>query len=177
MDGGVNVDCSRCSVFGHSMGGHGALMVALKNPGKYRSVSAFAPICNPSIIARGATSASGRYLGSVEAGKASTRRSCASSTLALPLMFSLTREPRMVFWRSSWPPTPSRRLPKGNPLVSARVRMQEGYDHSYYFISTFAGMYGVSCPEAFMKSKSPERRNRRRTSRVVNGDAGASEKR
>ena len=41
------VDPQRMSVFGHSVGGHGALICALKNPGKYKSVSAFAPLCNP----------------------------------------------------------------------------------------------------------------------------------
>mmetsp|Transcript_15047 Transcript_15047/g.38495 ORF Transcript_15047/g.38495 Transcript_15047/m.38495 type:complete len:266 (-) Transcript_15047:444-1241(-) len=44
---GDTVDLSRVSIFGHSMGGHGALISALKNPGKYYSVSAFAPICHP----------------------------------------------------------------------------------------------------------------------------------
>ncbi|XP_026810145.1 S-formylglutathione hydrolase-like isoform X2 [Rhopalosiphum maidis] len=43
-----NVNKDRQSIMGHSMGGHGALISALKNPGKYRSVSAFAPVCNPS---------------------------------------------------------------------------------------------------------------------------------
>ncbi|KAJ2286211.1 hypothetical protein IWW55_007039, partial [Coemansia sp. RSA 2706] len=42
------VDSARVSVFGHSMGGHGALVLALRNPGYYKSVSAFAPICHPS---------------------------------------------------------------------------------------------------------------------------------
>ena len=41
------VDAERVSLFGHSMGGHGALTLFLKNPGMYKSVSAFAPICNP----------------------------------------------------------------------------------------------------------------------------------
>ena len=44
---GSELDTARASIFGHSMGGHGALVCALKNPGKYRSVSAFSPICNP----------------------------------------------------------------------------------------------------------------------------------
>lgn len=42
---GVNTD--NASIMGHSMGGHGAIQIALNNPGKYKSVSAFAPICNP----------------------------------------------------------------------------------------------------------------------------------
>jgi S-formylglutathione hydrolase len=45
---GDRVDVARCSIMGHSMGGHGALVAALRNPGKYRSVSAFSPVCHPS---------------------------------------------------------------------------------------------------------------------------------
>ncbi|KAK1342189.1 hypothetical protein QTO34_016946 [Cnephaeus nilssonii] len=56
------VDPQRMSVFGHSMGGHGALICALKNPGKYKSVSAFAPICNPVLCPWGKKAFSG-YLG------------------------------------------------------------------------------------------------------------------
>jgi len=42
-----SVDTSKAAITGHSMGGHGALSLHLKNPGKYQSVSAFSPICNP----------------------------------------------------------------------------------------------------------------------------------
>ncbi len=56
------VDAARRGVFGHSMGGHGALVVALKNPQAYRSVSAFAPICNPVAVPWG-EKAFGNYLG------------------------------------------------------------------------------------------------------------------
>nr|XP_058132834.1 LOW QUALITY PROTEIN: S-formylglutathione hydrolase [Dasypus novemcinctus] len=59
------VDLQRMSIFGHSMGGHGALICALKNPGKYKSVSAFAPICNPVLCPSGKKAFSG-YLGSDE---------------------------------------------------------------------------------------------------------------
>jgi S-formylglutathione hydrolase len=59
---GTKLDASRVSVAGHSMGGHGALTLFLKNPGKYRSVSAFAPIANPSRCPWGEKAFSG-YLG------------------------------------------------------------------------------------------------------------------
>ena len=62
------VDPTRMSVTGHSMGGHGALVAFLKNPGAYASVSAFAPICNPTQVPWGQKAFQG-YLGSVEAGK------------------------------------------------------------------------------------------------------------
>ena len=57
------------SVFGHSMGGHGALTIGLKNPAEYASISAFSPICNPTNCPWGKKAFEG-YLGSVEAGKA-----------------------------------------------------------------------------------------------------------
>lgn len=57
-----SLDSSRVSIFGHSMGGHGALTLFLKNPGKYKSVSAFAPIANPSKCPWGEKAFSG-YLG------------------------------------------------------------------------------------------------------------------
>ena len=70
---GAKVHCGKgspLSVFGHSMGGHGALMVALKNPGMYASASAFAPVCNPaSGKCPWGDKAFGRYLGSLAAGK------------------------------------------------------------------------------------------------------------
>lgn len=63
------VDSNRTGITGHSMGGHGALSLHFKNPGKYQSVSAFSPICNPTKCNWGTKAFEG-YLGSVEAGKA-----------------------------------------------------------------------------------------------------------
>ena len=63
------VNGDKISITGHSMGGHGALVSHFKNPGKYASVSAFAPICNPTNVPWGQKAFTG-YLGSVEAGKA-----------------------------------------------------------------------------------------------------------
>lgn len=57
-----NVDKNRFGIFGHSMGGHGALTIGLRNPDTYRSISAFAPICNP-INCPWGTKALGNYLG------------------------------------------------------------------------------------------------------------------
>ena len=61
------VDNSRSAISGHSMGGHGALSLHLKNPGMFQSVSAFSPICNPTACPWGVKAFEG-YLGSVEAG-------------------------------------------------------------------------------------------------------------
>lgn len=62
------VDTSKAAISGHSMGGHGALTIFLKNPGVYQSVSAFSPICNPTACPWGVKAFEG-YLGSVDAGK------------------------------------------------------------------------------------------------------------
>ena len=68
VNGFFPVDPNRKSITGHSMGGHGALVSFLKNPGAYQSVSAFSPICNPTQCPWGEKAFNG-YLGSVEAGK------------------------------------------------------------------------------------------------------------
>ena len=60
------VDGSRCAIFGHSMGGHGALTLALKNPDTFRSVSAFAPICAPMQCPWGQKAFGGYFGGSAE---------------------------------------------------------------------------------------------------------------
>merc|ERR1719436_1593187 len=62
------VDGTRVGITGHSMGGHGALTIAMRNPDKYKSVSAFSPICNPTKCPWG-EKAFTNYLGSVDAGK------------------------------------------------------------------------------------------------------------
>ena len=62
------MDLSKKAISGHSMGGHGALSIHLKNPGMFQSVSAFSPICNPTACEWGKKAFKG-YLGSVDAGK------------------------------------------------------------------------------------------------------------
>jgi S-formylglutathione hydrolase len=60
------LDLSRSSIMGHSMGGHGAITIGLKNPSKYKSISAFSPICNPINVPWG-KKVFGGYLGEDEA--------------------------------------------------------------------------------------------------------------
>jgi S-formylglutathione hydrolase len=57
----ANLDTTNVSIMGHSMGGHGALTIALKNPGKYKSLSAFAPICNPCCVPWGIKAFTGYF--------------------------------------------------------------------------------------------------------------------
>jgi S-formylglutathione hydrolase len=127
-------DAARQSIFGHSMGGHGALTLALRNPGRYRSVSAFAPIIAPSDVPWG-VKALGRYLGE---DRGSWRRHD-----SIALIEDGARVDEILVDQGSCDQFLAQLLPdrleaacraSGIPLT---LRLHEGYDHSYYFISTF----------------------------------------
>ncbi len=130
-----NADMSCQSITGHSMGGHGAMICALKNPDTYTSVSAFAPICAPSQAEWGQNAFS-KYLGS---DKSSWR---AFDTVAL--IEDGNKVPEILVDQG----TADEFLETGIrvPLlekacsengVDLTLRMHDGYDHSYYFISSF----------------------------------------
>ena len=129
------IDLGRQAITGHSMGGHGALTLALRNPGRYRSVSAFAPIVAPSQVPWG-EKALGRYLGD---DRAAWRRHD-----AVALIEDGARLPELLVDQGTADDFLERELrpdlldaacrAAGIPLT---LRMQQGYDHSYYFISTF----------------------------------------
>merc|ERR1719189_3463999 len=131
------VDATKMSIAGHSMGGHGALISHLKNPGKYTSVSAFSPICNPTKCPWGEKAFTG-YLGSVEAGKAYDATELIKS-------YPLERQiPILIDQGTADQFLETELLPKNLTAAAAKagyknvnLRMQTGYDHSYYFISTF----------------------------------------
>lgn len=125
----------RRGVFGHSMGGHGALVVALKNPGRYRSVSAFSPIVAPMRCPWG-EKAFMAYLGNDrEAWRAyDATELVARAKERLPILVDQgTEDP---FLQSQLKPELLEEACRqaGHPLT---LRRQEGYDHSYYFIATF----------------------------------------
>lgn len=127
----------RASISGHSMGGHGALLMALKNPGRFCSVSAFAPIVNPSDVPWG-EKAFGAYLGSEKAAWGAWD-SCqllqqASSSAQLPIL--IDQGDRDPFLPTQLQPEKFAAIAqqKAWPLT---LRTQQGYDHSYYFIATF----------------------------------------
>lgn len=128
-------DMSRQSVFGHSMGGHGALIAALKTKGRYRSCSAFAPITHPMTAewSRGAFTA---YLGPDEAAwRAYDAVALIADGARLPdlLVDQGTADSFLQDGLRPWLLAEACEA-AGIPLT---LRMQEGYDHSYYFISTF----------------------------------------
>ena len=127
----------RQSISGHSMGGHGALTIALKNPGRFRSVSAFAPICAPSECPWGQQALSA-YLGS----DPSAWKKYDATELAKQVKFDT---PVLIDQGSDDEFLPSQLFPE-NLLNAAKengwdnkiqYRLQQGYDHSYNFISTF----------------------------------------
>ncbi len=127
----------RRAISGHSMGGHGALICALKNPGLYASVSAFAPICNPAISpwGRGCFSA---YLGDDQTSWAAwdaTHLIQAGAPLPPALIDHGTGDEflaEQLFPQNLQAACAARDIP-------LKLRMQDGYDHSYHFIATFIG--------------------------------------
>ncbi len=122
-------------ISGHSMGGHGALVCALRNPGRYQSVSAFAPICNP-MNAPWGEKAFSRYLGE---DRSQWREWDASvlltgATEKLPIL--IDQGDRDDFLATQLKPETLEAAAKAanHPLT---LRRQPGYDHSYYFIASF----------------------------------------
>ena len=123
------------SIFGHSMGGHGALVLALRNPERYKSVSAFSPICNPVKCPWGEKVFSA-YLGedrkTWEAYDASLLMRQAQG--GLPMLVDQGAEDDFLTEQLKPEALEAAAAASGYPLT---LRRQEGYDHSYYFISSF----------------------------------------
>lgn len=128
------------SIFGHSMGGHGALVCALKNPGMYKSVSALSPICNPINCPWGEKAFTG-YLGPErEKWKDWDATELVKKYKGPPMSYILIDQGKDDQFLSQLQLLPQNFVDScqsGNmPVV---LRMHEGYDHSYYFIASFMG--------------------------------------
>jgi S-formylglutathione hydrolase len=125
----------REAIFGHSMGGHGALICALKNPGRYRSVSAFAPISSPSRCQWGRDAFS-TYLGEDEATWAAwdANRLIEHAGERLPIL--IDQGDADGFLDDQLRPEVFADTCAGHGHA-CETRMQPGYDHSYYFIASF----------------------------------------
>jgi S-formylglutathione hydrolase len=126
----------REGIFGHSMGGHGALVCALRQPGRYRSVSAFAPICAPMRVPWGQKAFRTYFGPDTEAWRewdATELVRSARSRLPTLLVDQGTRD---KFLTEQLQPELLREACEqaGQPLT---LRTQDGYDHGYYFVSTF----------------------------------------
>ncbi|MEG5568693.1 S-formylglutathione hydrolase [Enterobacter bugandensis] len=127
----------RCAISGHSMGGHGALIMALKNPGKYTSVSAFAPIVNPTQVPWG-QKAFTHYLGD-DSQKWQEWDSCALMLAsrtedAIPMLIDQGDADQFLAGQLQPAVLAEAARQKDWPLT---LRIQAGYDHSYYFMASF----------------------------------------
>mgnify|MGYP003654316480 FL=1 len=123
------------SISGHSMGGHGALTIGLKNPNKYKSLSAFSPICHPMDSPWGIKAFRG-YLGDDQQ-QWKQYDSCelmANSQQFVPALVDQGSNDNFLNEQLKPQDLVKVAKDKGYPL---ELRMQPGYDHSYYFIATF----------------------------------------
>eukprot|EP00906_Rhabdomonas_costata_P035795 RCo050278 len=124
-------------IMGHSMGGHGALICALKNPGMYRSLSVFAPVCNPSACPWG-IKAFTHYLGSDKfKWKAYDATELVKKYSGPNLEILISQGTLDNFLAEQLRPEAFVEAARGNSKVAVELRMEEGYDHSYNFIATF----------------------------------------
>ena len=130
-----SVKPDRQGIFGHSMGGHGALICALKNPNQYRSVSAFAPIAAPMRCPWG-QKAFTNYLGTNQADWKAYDASELVLTHSFNGMILIDQGTADTFLEKQLMPDVFEQAcaQVGQPLT---LRRQPGYDHSYYFITTF----------------------------------------
>jgi len=129
------LDTENCSIMGHSMGGHGALTIALKNPGKYKAVSAFAPICSP-INCPWGEKALGNYIGENRDAWEQYDACALVAKAQEKLHILIDQGQEDDFLRSQLKPVMLQQAchDAGHPLT---LRFQAGYDHSYFFIATF----------------------------------------
>jgi S-formylglutathione hydrolase len=129
------VQPERQGIFGHSMGGHGALVCALRNPEQYLSVSAFAPIAAPMRCPWG-QKAFANYLGS-------NRESWRTYDASVLVREAKYNRPILIDQGSADPFLSEQLMPEvfeeasKTAGTSLTLRFQEGYNHSYYFIATF----------------------------------------
>ena len=128
------IDVERQAITGHSMGGHGALTLAMGLPGRFRSVSAFAPICNPSSSDWGRKQL-GAYLGADETTWAPHDATLMMQSTGFDGPMLVDTGTRDQFVDLLCPEALAAAV--STRRQQAVLRLQPGYDHSYFFISTF----------------------------------------
>jgi S-formylglutathione hydrolase len=132
------VDARRLGIFGHSMGGHGALTLALRHPGLFKSVSAFAPICAPTQCPWGHKSFTG-YLGAdvtawAEHDASALMSACRTAPYPAGILIDQGLADKFLPTQLNPQLFEAACAQAGQPLT---LRRHAGYDHGYYFISTF----------------------------------------
>lgn len=129
------LDTANCSIMGHSMGGHGALTIALKNPGVYKAVSAFSPICSP-IHCPWGQKALGGYLGSDKSSweQYDTVALIPKALEKLHILVDQGQDDNFLVEQLKPELLQAACLAAKHPLT---LRLHAGYDHSYFFIATF----------------------------------------
>lgn len=125
----------RRGIFGHSMGGHGALVTALRHPDRWQSVSAFAPICNPVNVPWG-QKAFGRYLGEDRSAWAGWDASILMNGQKHPRCILIDQGLSDQFLARELHPE-ALELSASKSGQEIQLRRHAGYDHGYYFIQTF----------------------------------------
>ena len=126
------------SISGHSMGGHGALICALKNPQEYRSVSAFAPICNP-VNSGWGKGCFNLYLGNDEKqwSEYDATELIKSGNKVQDILIDQGKADEFYDEGQLLPENLQKVCKNNNQPIT--LRMQDGYDHSYHFIASFIG--------------------------------------
>lgn len=133
------IDGTKISISGHSMGGHGALTIALRNPKQYKSASAFAPICSP-INCPWGNKALRLYLGDDQ--EAWKQYDCteliksSAPSQYLPVLIDQGDQDSFLQEQLKTEFLEAVCQSENHPMT---IRMQPGYDHSYYFIASFIG--------------------------------------
>ena len=130
-----NADTDRIGIFGHSMGGHGALTLAFKNPGRFRSLSALAPIVAPSRVPWGEKAFQG-YLGDDRTAWRAHDACELVGTAGWSSPILVDQGTADEFLETQLRPELFEEACRA-AAVPLTLRRQEGYDHSYYFIATF----------------------------------------
>ena len=128
------IDAERQAITGHSMGGHGALILAMGLPGRFRSVSAFAPICNPTASDWGRKQL-GAYIGTDETTWAPHDATLMMQSAGFDGPMLIDTGTKDQFLDLLCPEALAAAV--STRRQQAMLRLQPGYDHSYFFISTF----------------------------------------
>lgn len=134
----IGIDTNTASIFGHSMGGHGALTLYLKNREHYKSASAFSPICNPTQCPWGKKAFEGYLQNGLDEGKQYDATLLLNQASNQPQILIDSGTADDFYKQGQLLPENFQKVAEEKDFKNVQVRLQDGYDHSYYFISTFA---------------------------------------